>query len=244
MTPRASDLGRALLLRELQRSALALALLFASAGVAAAWMSIAVPSHGFLAATLLRFDHTLAVIAAIATIMRVIERLGSDHDADWLLQLVAAGASRTTYVMLLPMCVAAGLMAPYATGAMAFAATLVFVSGTTAVVRSVLLELPLVLIMLSSAAAFGAALAAVWPDRRAAYVAIGLLLAPWLGLLLTLGDGGGESPVSGVVTAIGYPPPPLYLSYSPSHLAYVVTYIAIMLGIGLVQADRRIGRRA
>jgi hypothetical protein len=244
MSSRPVHLLPALLRREGGRACIDDAVVFAAAGIAMGWIANGLTGTSSLSTIITRFDHTVLAIAAVVATVRCVERLRADATADWLLQLLAAGASRREYVLFLPIAVAGGAFAAGTAGSLAFAATRAVMTGATAILAEVVRQIPLTAGMILSAAAFGVAVSSVWRARGAAYAAIGLLLAPWFGIALTLSTTDRAHPMNRVVEALAYPPPRLFVAYTLPHISYVVVYTAIMLGIGMTLADWRIGRVA
>ncbi len=215
-----------------------------AAGVAAAWLATFVqPGSGGMATILTRFDISISSVVALLAVLRTIDRIVVDAEADWMLQHVAAGMSRMTYVAALVICVTIGALMLYAAGALAFGVATQLLTGDTQPLATAAARLPLYLLMVLGASAFGAAIGVITRGRSAIHIALLLIAAPWIGMwaAVVLRE---NNPLGGPIRLLSYPPPRLFSAYTLAHVSYALLYAGVMLGIALSLAHTRIGRRS
>ena len=245
--PSRLDLVRALALRDLNaRSVFIQAVGCAAAGIAAGWVAAAIPdgSGGAAANVVLRFDSTLAVIFALTAIVRTMTWLDNDADADWCLQIMAAGGSRDLFMLSLPAVTAAVSMCGWLCGAACFALTLAQRGHDTAALFRVAAGTGPAALLFLSAAGFGCAVGAVVRGAAGFRLAAALLVAPWIAVWLTLPVTAGTSSPGLLIRLLSYPAPRLFLATSLTQVAFVVFYCGVVLLIPVVMSDGRVGRRS
>jgi hypothetical protein len=235
---------RAVLLRDFRARPLAAAVLcFTTLGIAAALVAASLPAHASGSAlVVLRFDRTLVAIAGVACVFRVIQHISKDAQADWTLQLMASGASRELYALFVVTSATLLYIACYAAGGLAFSVTSLLRMGSRDALLRLAASLPLVPLPLLSAALFAAALACLFEGAVAVRCAVALLVAPWVGLFISIAARG--EPVSAVrwLKLLDLPVPRLYVDTGARHLSAQVAYIGIAAVLVLVRSGTRVGR--
>jgi hypothetical protein len=234
----------ALARREFQpRQLLAGAGAFIAAGIVMAGVAATLkPSEGTVM-MIVRFDRTLASMVALLVILRVIGRVNEDADSDWIIQLTAAGASRSLYLIVLSICVSAAGLLFYFCGAVAFAAARGMDSGDFGILQSVVAQLPLIPLLLWAGAAFAIAIATIIRGSAAIYAALLCIVAPWVALFTVIAATRDMERASALFVLVGRAAPPLSIYRDWSVVGNTLIYTGLLTAVAVMLAGRRIARR-
>ncbi|MEO7671765.1 MAG: hypothetical protein ABIV28_06040 [Longimicrobiales bacterium] len=247
MQARVRDTMRAFALRDAYNASfIRVAAISAFAGMAAAWLASTMHANHGMEAIIVRFDRTLAIMLALHAPFRAIERVNADASSDWMLQLTAGGAAKSLYVVVVPLCIAAGAFLLFCAGAVTFLGARTAFTHDAGVIRAGVRAVPLTLLMLVSSSAFGTAIACVIRGRSASRIAALMIAAPWVALAFNAASAASDTgtPPTLLVDVLGYLPPRLYLAFTLQHISQVLLYTGLMFVIALFAAGSRIGRRA
>jgi hypothetical protein len=235
---------RAMFARDLTlRSALIGMVMFAMLGICAALAAAQMPPNSAGSSTLLfHFDRTLIAVAGIAAVFRTIQHFSTDADAEWLLQLVAAGASRDAYALSIVASVTAFYGICYIAGAAAFDVARFLQTHSTEAFARTFHALPFVALPLLSASLFGGAVACVAGRGAAARIATALLLAPWIALWLTIAAHGEPMSAASWLRFLDYPVPDLFVDTTLRFAGTQLMYVAAAILVVVLSTQWRIGR--
>jgi len=177
----------------------------------------------------------LGALGAASAALLVIHRLTSDAEDDWLPTLVAGGASRTTYLGTTTGSAVGLVLAALLTGTAAAIGS--GEHGATAIHR-----LPGAIALILACAAYGSAVAVLARGHGRSLILATLAFTLPLGILAGTYLRLGTWPPWWVTRLLGIHLPLLTLRGDLAAVSYQVAYVAVVTGLVLPLAERRVAR--
>jgi hypothetical protein len=223
---------------------LALVLLVAAVAAVAAAYEVHGPADGgstpIVGRILRRFDLTVLAVMVLFLALRTASRIEADHTAGWMPAFFAVGGSRRAYGAGIAASSLIGPGAIFLAAAVAFAASVTMLTGSSELLRELPVTAGAGLLLLGTYAALTAATGTLLRRAAAAWAVIGLFIA--FPTILVLRYAAGEAAPPLWVLVVQLAAPPTFMPDDGTNALRAIVHILVTGSIALLVAHRQAGR--